>query len=452
MPHLGIIADDLTGATTVGALLARSKMENVVFLDQEKATNSEFRHDAVVFTSDSRALPPAQAREKVYSLTKVLQGLGVSLFSKRIDTTCRGGIGYEVDAMLEALAEEGDERIAVIVPAMPQSRRIVVEGWSLIDSVLLSRTGVANDVRTPVTESHLVKLLQPQLQGKLAHISVARINEGAEVLKVALSDARGSGAKAILVDATSVADISAIATCISELKWKILCVDPGVFTQQYMLSQGFGVPDGQIEEGTTTGPEDRQGTVLVVAGSAAEVTHHQMSAVLKDPQAKAIQVCIRDLLVPEDGFTDTCQKYLSELLQLKTDGAFPSIVVLGLQSTLTGVREDVALLEKEMSLVSGEGPSLISRRFGRLAQKIGETVGENLTGMYLTGGDVMVETCKASGACGLEMVGYVIPQADQARLVGGTFDGLPVVCKGGLTGSKSTAVQCVNRIFEAKGK
>ncbi|UMY58695.1 four-carbon acid sugar kinase family protein [Klebsiella pneumoniae] len=38
----------------------------------------------------------------------------------------RGGIGFEIDAMLEQLPQE---TVAVVVPAMPQSRRILVGGY-----------------------------------------------------------------------------------------------------------------------------------------------------------------------------------------------------------------------------------------------------------------------------------------------------------------------------------
>ena len=73
--------------------------------------------------------------------------MGVKYFSKRIDTTLRGGVGVEIDAMLDQLNED---TIAVVVPAMPQSRRILVGGYSVIDGVALINTPVAQDVRTPV--------------------------------------------------------------------------------------------------------------------------------------------------------------------------------------------------------------------------------------------------------------------------------------------------------------
>ena len=105
MPHIGVIADDLTGATTTGVLLARSGAKTTVFFNVEAAkTNiNSSSLDAILISSNSRALPPDEAYEKVSEAIKTLQSMNVSFVSKRIDT--------------------------VVVPAMPQSKRILVGGY-----------------------------------------------------------------------------------------------------------------------------------------------------------------------------------------------------------------------------------------------------------------------------------------------------------------------------------
>ena len=151
MPLIGAVADDLTGATTTGVLLARSKARTAVFFNEEAAQKARETAslDAILISSNSRPLPKEEAYEKVKSATNALKAMGVKYFSKRIDTTLRGGVGVEVDAMLDQLNED---TVAVVVPAMPQSRRILVGGYSVIDGVALINTPVAQDVRTPVKE------------------------------------------------------------------------------------------------------------------------------------------------------------------------------------------------------------------------------------------------------------------------------------------------------------
>ena len=452
MPRLGIVADDLTGATTVGALLARSGINNVVFFDREHINVEGLSQEAVVVTSDSRPLAASVAHERVYQATRNLKAQDIQFFSKRIDTTCRGGIGAEVEGMLDALKDSGDERIAIVVPAMPQSRRIVIGGYSLIDSVLLAKTGVAEDVRTPVTESYLPKLIGDQIDGKLAHIGIDAVTSGHDDLTAELISARQAGPKAILIDAVSIEDVALIAECVKDLEWDIVSVDPGPFTQQYMIAQGLGIADDTQPVVDCSLDAESDGVVLVVAGSATEVTHRQMANLLERPQSSPLRVSIPSLVQDGDALLEEAAKHRKELGELLSKPGYPKVIVLGLESTLSGNRLDIEALEKDAGLAPGDGAVLISQRFGELANRIACDIGPRLSGIYLTGGDVMVATCSALGASGLDMVDYVIPQADQARLVGGGFDGLPVVCKGGLTGNPDTAIQCVERILRENRK
>ena len=108
MPLIGAVADDLTGATTTGVLLARSKARTAVFFNEEAAQEARETAslDAILISSNSRPLPKEEAYDKVKSATNALKAMGVKYFSKRIDTTLRGGVGVEIDAMLDQLNED----------------------------------------------------------------------------------------------------------------------------------------------------------------------------------------------------------------------------------------------------------------------------------------------------------------------------------------------------------
>ena len=58
----------------------------------------------------------------------------------------------------------------------------------------------------------------------------------------------------------------------------------------------------------------------------------------------------------------------------------------------------------------------------------------------------MVNVCYQLGVECLEVMDYVIPQTDVGRLVG-SYSGLPVIGKGGLTGNDNTACEIVSRLF-----
>ena len=67
MPLIGGIADDLTGATTTGVLLARSKARTAVFFNEKAAENAKGLDEleTIMISSNSRPLPADEAYEKV---------------------------------------------------------------------------------------------------------------------------------------------------------------------------------------------------------------------------------------------------------------------------------------------------------------------------------------------------------------------------------------------------
>lgn len=446
MPTLGIVADDLTGCTTIGALLARVGVDTAVLFSPADVSALTSDHEALILNSDSRPLPAAEASERVRNATAELVKAGAKQFTKRIDTTCRGGIGPEVEGMLSALP---DDYIAVMVPAMPQSRRIVVGGYSLIDSVLLARTPVAQDVRTPVKESHLPTLMATQCTVGVGHVPIGAVIDGAESIRAGLVASREAGDRVIVVDAASLEDVDLIATVVAGLGWNVVCVDPGPFTERLAIRSGV-VETRPVKERTlrTASADTDTGTALVVAGSAMRVTHLQMVELSQVAGTEVIGVDVGDLIADQPHYTRETDRVLGEVERLLPKQ--PRVIMLALDSTISGDLGDMAAMERRAGLQPGEGPGQIPGRFGALARRVVETIGDGLAGLYLTGGDIMVNTCAALDANGIGLVDYVIPQADQGVLVGGPWAGLSVICKGGLTGSTETAIQCVNRIFDEK--
>ncbi len=63
MSKLGIIADDLTGATTVGVLLARSNISVAAYFEAENLSRDN-EQEAFVLTTDSRAIKKRRCKSK----------------------------------------------------------------------------------------------------------------------------------------------------------------------------------------------------------------------------------------------------------------------------------------------------------------------------------------------------------------------------------------------------
>lgn len=444
MSIIGVVADDLTGATTVGVLLARSGVKTAALFSIDSLNSDCLSPDykAIVVSTDSRPLPSEEAMQRVGAATAALKKSGAEQFSKRTDTTLRGGIGAEIDAMLDEL---GPDTVAVMVPAMPQSNRIVVGGYSVINSVPLSKTPVANDVRTPVRDSYVPRLIAGQTNRKVGHISLDALLQGLECLEKSLQESRDSGAEIIIVDATSMEEVEMIAQSVVELKWKVLAVDPGPFTERIAMVKGWA-SDGMGNVLKLREKHEEHGTVLVVAGSASPVTAAQMAALKEVPGTVGVPVKIVNLIDGKEASVNEIKAVSSQVMELLAGENPPKVVVIQ-RATDNDQVLNFDEEEKRLGLKHGQAADNINLGFGKIIEEILEHQAEKVKGLYMTGGDVMVNVCKALGAEGIRLIDYVIPQADFGKLIGSRYDGLPVIGKGGLTGDTKTAIKCVERLL-----
>lgn len=446
MPLIGAVADDLTGATTTGVLLARSKARTAVFFNEEAAQKAEGADelDAILISSNSRPLPANEAYDKVKSATIALKNMGVKYFSKRIDTTLRGGVGVEVDAMLD---QAGEDAIAVVVPAMPQSRRILVGGYSVIDGVALINTPVAQDVRTPVKENYIPRLLAGQTRRKVGLVTLDKVLAGEEAVQNALAEKREEGCGVIVVDGITLEDVETIAKACIALRWNVVAVDPGPFTSKLAFYR-----DLIKEEEPNIPPEaDETGkTVLIAAGSATPVTKKQMEVLCEDPRHVRISVEPIPLIEGGDVALDEVFKAVHKATELLASDNQPRAILFE-----TALHGDLLNLDEEDNkrhYAGGMSANRINAGLGTIISQVLELVGrEKIAGLYTTGGDTMVNVCYQLGVECLEVMDYVIPQTDVGRLVG-SYDGLPVVGKGGLTGNDNTACDIVSRLFRESAR
>lgn len=447
MPLIGAVADDLTGATTTGVLLARSKARTAVFFNEEAAEKAEGidELDAILISSNSRPLPANEAYDKVKSATIALKKMGVEYFSKRIDTTLRGGVGVEIDAMLDQMKEG---TVAVVVPAMPQSRRILVGGYSVIDGVALINTPVAQDVRTPVKENYIPRLLEGQTRRKVGLVTLDKVLAGEEVIEEALAEQKKAGCEVIVVDGITLEDVENIAKACISLRWDVVAVDPGPFTSKLAFYRELI----SAEEPNIPPQADEAGkTVLIAAGSATPVTKKQMEILCQDPRHVRVSVEPLPLIEGGDVALDEVFKAVNKAAELLESDNQPRAILF--ETALHGELLNLDEEDNKRHYAGGMSANRINAGLGMIISQLLEKVGkEKVAGLYTTGGDTMVNVCYQLGVECIEVMDYVIPQTDVGRLVGSKYSGLPVVGKGGLTGNDNTACDIVSRLFRESAR
>lgn len=443
MLQIGVVADDFTGTASAGMMMAKAHVKTGLFLNAETmAGNDEAKKlEAIYVSTSSRALPPQAAYEAVKSTTLALKAAGVRYFSKKIDTTMRGGIGYEADAMLDVL---GGDTVAVMVTSMPPSKRICVGGYSVIDSVILNETSVAQDVKTPVTECYVPAIIQKQTRRKVDLIPITVVQQGCEAIQQALRKSREAGTEFFILDAVSMAHEAEIANACVKLNWNILAVDPGAFTMKLAVARGIASEDKPAQKDAAEPAKGK--TALIIAGSANPYTKKQMELLLQaEPASVRVSVSPNRLLGDEEEHTAEVTQTLVQLRSVLRAPNPPKVLLVetALHDSLVNLREE----DERHGYAQGESSARINRGLAEITDSVLREFGrDRIAGLLLTGGDTMESVCKMIGTAYIRAVDNIVPQIDVGRLAG-SYDGMPVVVKGGFCGYDEVGIDIVNRIL-----
>ena len=188
--RLIVVADDLTGAADTGIQLAKRGFYTILLPfgmyetgSRHIQTVSSLSSQAAALSTNSRGEGARSAYYRVRNATACLiRESHPQYVYKKIDSTLRGNVGAEIEAVMEAAGSEA----AILAPAFPEYGRTTVEGIHYVNGQLLSQTEAAFDPVSPVTESHIPTLLQKQTRLKIAstprstgHLPMRPITAGA---------------------------------------------------------------------------------------------------------------------------------------------------------------------------------------------------------------------------------------------------------------------------------
>lgn len=401
-----VVGDDLTGSNATGALFARRGLRAVTVGDLDSVPRYADSADVLVVNLASRHFIPADARRCV---TAAVDAAGpVRLVVKRVDTTLRGNVGAETDAVLDALLRRGVTARALVVPAFPDAGRVTVGGLHLVHGVPLARTAAARDPLTPVTSSRVATVLRQQTTRSIGEIPLDTVEAGVGAVRAALD----SPAELVVCDATRNSHLHTIATAAAMSTVDGQCwmsVDSGPFGAAF--ADALGVAPG----GGPASP------LLAVVGSITATTRDQILETEQLLDARYVDVSLGSM----DPTAIAAE--VGELLDGGTRIAGIRVVRPAPESTTDPE------LAAAVPTVLAEATRLVLDR-----HRIG--------GLYATGGDISAAVTAALGADGFLIDAEVLPLAVAGRLAGGRHAGLPFATKGGLIGERDAAVTCLEHL------
>jgi uncharacterized protein YgbK (DUF1537 family) len=383
---VALIADDLTGAMDSGLQFAQQGLDAVVMMERGATVAAR----TLVYTTESRELPPSQA---VRRLQELLPLVGERLIYKKIDSTLRGNVGYE----LRVLAVLAAVRAIVVAPAFPQGGRTTLGGVQLVHDRPLALTEFRDDPRWPMRESHVPTLLMQQAGMEVGLVEHSIVAQGAQAVA---SELRRQAARIVVVDAASDADLAHIAQALHTLgpRW-VPCGSAGLARPWAALL----AEDVEPVTPESWPPLDRP--ALFVCGSRNPATLRQVEHLAAAGEPRIM--------------LDALGSYDEDREATRLAGAVCEAL---------GQGRDTLLEASTAPLLPGGGPR-ITRILARAALAAAQQ--QLLGGLFMTGGDVAIALCQQLGVRALRILAQIQPGLPGAQLIGGLCDGLPAATKAG---------------------
>jgi len=398
---LGVVADDFTGACDVAVQFRKRGLECVVLTDAESLPDLRGKFDAVVVDTESRNLLPEAAYNKVRATVKTLRKMAVRPVYKKIDSTLRGNIGAELDAVIDELGLKA----VIVAPSFPAHRRTTLNGHLLVNGTPLERTEFAQDPVTPVSESHVPTLIERQTKRRVAHIDLAEVRAGVDLLKKEIQRLIEKGTQIVVADAETQEDLAKIAEASMDSK-ALPCGSAGL-AEEYarLLSPRLGL--------------------LVVSGTVNAVTLDQIAAAEKEPDIKVLEPDLSDVLTSEEKLKAEIERLKDEAEEAAAEGSDVVIRLARSKDLLSRVQE----LGKELGMsrleVAEKLLSVLAESFKRIAAD------HRFAGLILVGGDTSIRIMDAVAAKGVRIEKEVLPGVPMGRILGGDHEGMLVVTKAG---------------------
>ncbi len=153
--ELVVIADDLTGSCDTGVQFAARGISTLVTIAREHLGEAAASASVLVVDTESRHVAPEEAAARVKAAALSGRRAGVQRFYKKADSTLRGNVGAEIEALMRAI---GVTRLAFI-PGFPATGRTTRNGELLVNGVPLAQSAFARDPHEPARDSSVCAIL-----------------------------------------------------------------------------------------------------------------------------------------------------------------------------------------------------------------------------------------------------------------------------------------------------
>jgi uncharacterized protein YgbK (DUF1537 family) len=430
-----IIADDLTGGADAGAQFAKTGLSTLLIsirdalrIDFSKYT----QRDVLVINTDSRGLSPEKAFSLVSNLSKDYDRELFPIIYKKVDSTLRGNIGYEIDAILK----ETNVSLGFMAPSFPEQHRTVVGGIMMVGAKPLALTETANDAVSPVKESHVRKLLEQQSRHRIGRVDLTHVASSVKGLREAVKEKQKSGDVIILFDAVQRSDLTHIAEVAFCMDEKPLLIGSAGLAQE--IAKKLFPSKLQKNPHLPRGISKPFKHIFIMSGSASNVTNQQLKRVEQRREIASFQLNKLLLMSGKENRRRQEENLSSVIGDALVRGN--AIVKTCSERLLQGSSHDLPIhLE-------------ITKSLGRIAHLTLKKLKIDLADLALiiVGGDTAMSVLNFLGSEGVEIEGELMEGIVRSHLIGGRWDGLNIVTKAGAFGRENALEKTIEMLHKVR--
>ena len=268
MTRLAIIADDLSSATDCGAQVVRSGLSVVVPLQGYSLPTQARAAQVISVDTDSRSLSADHAYAKVKAASQQLVAEGWTDFYKSVDSTLRGNLGAEIEAVLDIVKPD----CAVIAPAFPKYGRTTVDGVQYLHGRPLHETEFGTDPTAPVRDADIARRLAEGSRRKAGRLTLDQVRAGPTQIKSAIQGLLADGIELVVVDIAEQDDLKRICLGLSQSDLRVVWVGSTGLAEFVPLALEVASTSEPFSQDHPLDPRP----ALALVGSASETTREQL--------------------------------------------------------------------------------------------------------------------------------------------------------------------------------
>ena len=430
MTRLAIIADDLSSATDCGAQMVRSGLSVVVPLGNYSLPEQARAVQVISVDTDSRSLSANHAHAKVKLASQQLVAEGWTHFYKSVDSTLRGNLGAEIEAVLEIAKPD----CAVIAPAFPKYGRTTVEGVQYLHGRPLHETEFGSDPTAPVKDADIARRLVEGSPRKAGRLKLGQVRAGSTQIKSAIREMLADGIELVVVDIAEQDDLKRICLGLSESDLRVIWVGSTGLAEFVPLALEVDAISDTFSKDRTPDPRP----ALALVGSASETTRDQLHYAQTNNQLSIIRLDPAQMI--QNGSIRAAElEHANSSLRAAVDQSHDAALVV------SASRDEIAATQRLGATLDLSPAQVAQRIVDGLAQAGSRLVHEGrVSGIVATGGDTANALCIALRAQALEILGEVEAGIPIMRLLG--EQSLPLVTKAGGFGSPAALGEALVKV------